>query len=127
MRSRGALGWRLLAISASLLAIVLGAWHHRIAFQAIFVFREGEPWTSWVTILGGPMATLPIALLSFYQREAAGYLLILGTVVSLGAFVLSGEDAAEVLLGFLGTFSGPTVLIALALVFLQRQVERVTD
>lgn len=73
MKGRATNGLLLLGVISSRMAVALGWWHLRMALYTVFVFREGEPWTSWIVILFGPMATLPTALLSFYQREAAGY------------------------------------------------------
>jgi hypothetical protein len=116
----------MLAITLSLLAVALGLWNLYEAVGAIFVFREGEPWNSWVWILFGPTAILPVALLSFYQREAAGYLLIFSAVISFVAFAMD-EGSLEYLLPFLGMTIGPMLAIGIGFVFLARERDRLTD
>jgi hypothetical protein len=37
-------------------ALVLGAWHIELVAQAIVVFRNDEPITSWIAVLSGPGA-----------------------------------------------------------------------
>jgi hypothetical protein len=124
MRNPTAIKVSLLALS--LLAVALGLWHLRPTLAAIFVFREGEPWNYWVMFLCGPLLILPVAFLSFFLREAAGYLLIAGAVVSFSAYILK-EGPAEYLLPFLGTVIGPMLAIGIGLVILSRLAERVPD
>jgi hypothetical protein len=103
-------------------AAAVGLWHLDTAMRAILVFREGEPWSSWMTMIFGPIATLPAALLSFYRRKVAGYVLIFGAAVSFGIFVLAG-DAGEHVLGFVRIIYGPMLALGVAFVFLSRRAK----
>ena len=58
--------------------IILGVWHHQIGGRALWVFRNDEPVSSWVTILAGPLTTLPATLLAGWRRQWGAYWLIAG-------------------------------------------------
>jgi hypothetical protein len=109
---------RILVVVVTIAGMVLGLWHLWFAAQAIFVFRSGEPWTSWVFMLSGPVSTLPAVLLSLFLRRAAGYWLIAGSLVSLGVFVVGDTGASEYFLPFFRMTTAPMCLLGVAMLLL---------
>ena len=70
----------------------VGWWHARNALTAVMVFRQGEPATSWITVLFGPFSTLPALVASLFSRKVGGYWLIVGSLISLMAFVIESTE-----------------------------------
>ena len=60
---------RYLLIASICIALLLGLWHLNLAMQAIFVFRNNEPLTSWAAILIGPGSTLIAALIAIFTKK----------------------------------------------------------
>jgi hypothetical protein len=98
--------------------IALGVWHLRLASQAISVFGSGEPLTSWIAMLCGPVSTLPAVVLSLFRRRTGGGWLVAGSLVSLVAFVLGEGRLTEDLFPFLWSIATPMLLIGVAMIIL---------
>src|ERR1700693_4466115 len=82
-------------------AIGLGVGHLNLALQAIFVFRSGEPLTSWIAVLVGPASTLPAAVLALLSTRLGGYWLIGGAALSFLVFAIGERGVTENLFPFL--------------------------
>jgi hypothetical protein len=91
--------------------ILVGLWHLWIAAQAIFVFRTGEPFASWVIILLGPASTLLAVLSALVSRHIAGYWLLAGGLASLVIFAVYASSGATESVYFALRISGPMALI----------------
>lgn len=76
-----------------LVAFVIGWYHLRMGMKAIFVFRNNEPLASWVSIIAGPLSTLPAVSLALFKRKLAGYWLIVGGFISFVAILLVQPDS----------------------------------
>jgi hypothetical protein len=101
-------------------AIVLGAWQLNLASQAIFVVGSGEPLTSWIAILVGPVSTLPGAVLALLSIRAGGYWLIGGAVLSIVAFQLGERSMVENLFPFLVRITVPMILAGACVLYLPK-------
>lgn len=112
---------RALLIVLTVAGIALGAWHLRLASQAIFVFRGGEPLTSWIAMLCGPVSTLPAVVLSLFRTRPGAYWLIAGGLVSFVVFLLGEGGVTENLFPFLRMTTGPMFLIGVAMIILTRK------
>jgi hypothetical protein len=74
---------RKLLITTYVIAFLIGCIHFGIGLQAIFVFRNNEPLTSWLAVIGGLLATLPATILALFKRKLGGYwLIIIGGILS---------------------------------------------
>jgi hypothetical protein len=67
---------------------LLGIWHLWFAASAVFVFRNGEPWWSWVAVLFGPGLTLLAVLIAIFSVRLGGILLLVGACLSMTAFAV---------------------------------------
>jgi len=105
---------------AVLAAIALGVWHLNLALQAIFVFRTGEPLTSWIAILVGPASTLPAALLALVSNRSGGYWLIGGAVLSFVVLAIGERHLTENLFPFLVRISMPMILAGACVLYLPK-------
>jgi hypothetical protein len=86
---------RVMALIAA--AMVIGLYHVTIAGRALFVFREDEPVSSWVTIVAGPLLTLPFGVLAIRWPRTGGLGLIIGGTLSVvSCFVLEGRINSNV-------------------------------
>ena len=68
--------------------VALGMWHGSLALMGLFVFRETEPLSAWVTV-GSLLGTLPAALLAFWKPRVATYIYWALAASLLGASALS--------------------------------------
>jgi hypothetical protein len=72
--------------------LVIGAIHLYVALLAVFVFREGEPWTSWASVLLGPGATLAGVIMSILSSRIGGPALLILAALAFVAFVLGEKE-----------------------------------
>ena len=100
--------------------IALGVWHLNLALQAIFVFRSGEPLTSWIAILAGPASTLPAAILALLSNRAGGAWLVGGAALSFVVFAIGERGISENLLPFLLRISMPMILAGACVLYVPR-------
>jgi hypothetical protein len=114
------------ALFLSVATLFLGLWHLREAVAAIMVFRQGEPLTSWFTIVIGPLSTLPAALTSFVRMKAAGWWLVIGATLSCLSFVYLAfkEAQVEALPSFLIMMPGPMLLAGTLMLVTVRRLSR---
>lgn len=109
--------------------IILGVWHYQIAMRALWVFRNNEPLSSWVSVLAGPVSTLPATLLAVFRRRWGAVWLLGGALASLGGVVahelVNGESLAEVATAavrYSVPISIPMILLGFGLVWLERSL-----
>ena len=78
-----------------LVGIILGIWHNMLGVKSVWVFRNGEPLSSWIIIAAGPLSTLPATLLALFRRPWGAGWLIGGGLLSLTVVVLTEIASAE--------------------------------
>ena len=101
--------------------LLLAAWHLAIARQALFVFREDEPVTSWLALLLGPALTVLGCLLAFFRPIAAGVVVVMGGLVSAAAFIIGDGGLTEHTTAYVLQFTAPMLAVGIALVLLARR------
>jgi heme/copper-type cytochrome/quinol oxidase subunit 3 len=83
--------------------------------QALFVFRENEPITSWLAILLGPATTFLATVVAIFMRKTAGIWLIGSGIAAFLAFNAGQEGAtSEHVEPFLSTILLPMLFIGVA-------------
>ena len=97
----------------------IGLWHLSLAFGAVFVFREGEPLSSWLFIISGPGATLVCVLVGAW-RPLIGGIMLVGLAVA-SAIVLAIGVPIDVLLPAAEMIMLPMFLLGAAFIFLARR------
>lgn len=112
---------RALLIILTVAGVAVGVWQFRLATQAIFVFRSGEPLTSWIAMLCGPVSTLPAVVLSLFRKRAGAYWLVAGSLISFVAFLLGEGGITENIFPFLWMMATPMLLIGVAMIILTRK------
>lgn len=83
--------------------IIIGFFHLKQGLKAMFVFRTNEPISMWISIIAGPLSTLPAVLLSFFLPKIGGVWLICGSILSAVAFLITTHtfrDISWYLLGY---------------------------
>ncbi len=100
-----------------LFAVPLGIWHWKLGNAGIFVFRNGEPLSSWVAVISGVLSTLPLVVLSIWSPRWGGWGLLVGAVVS-GCAVVSSDwpNWQEHLPGLVTRTAGPASVLGLGLI-----------
>jgi hypothetical protein len=130
MASRTRTRWfyRLALFSLMSIGIVLGIWHHVFGVRSLWIFRNGEPLSSWMIILAGPLSTLPAVLLAILRQSWGAGWLIGGGLFSLGVVIATemakGEPTREIAnaaVRYSTTIALPMVLLGLGLVCLHRR------
>ena len=109
---------RLWSSAVVAIALMLGAYHLRLAMRALFVFREGEPLASWIAVLTGAASTMPAAILSIFKKKAAGMWLMATAVVSAVATVLSEPSDTRGIVAVVGVVTLPMIVLGLMLVII---------
>ena len=107
-----------IAVSAG---IALGVWHLKLAIEAIFVFRAGEPIISWIAILSGPASTLPAALAALFTKRGGGYWLVGGGFFSFLIFALGERGVTENFFPYLSMISLPMIVLGAVLLYLPKK------
>jgi len=115
---------RIALVALTLVGFAVGIWHAWLAIQAILVFRTGEPATSWIAIVCGPLSTLPAVLLSCFRRRPAGYWLVAAAVTSFLAFLVGEGGVTENVLPFLRMMAIPMLAIGVTMLLLSRTTRR---
>jgi hypothetical protein len=108
-------------LGAVVVGLVLAAWHLAIARQALFVFREGEPVTSWLALLLGPALTVLGCLLALFRPIAAGVVVVTGGLASAAAFIVGDGGLSEHTMAYVLQFTAPMLAIGIALMLLARR------
>ena len=98
-----------------MVGLVLGIWHFRLALTSIFLFKAGEPVSSWLAMVTGPCLTLPAILLAIFKERIGGFLLIVGGLVSLIAMTIGEHLILENIVPFFYMISAPMVILGGAL------------
>ena len=107
-------------IVLSLIALIVGIWHGYIASQALFVFREDEPITSWLAILLGPATTLFASILAIVMRKTGGIWLIGSGAAAFLAFIVGEGKITEHVTPFLFQISAPMIALGAAFILVTK-------
>jgi hypothetical protein len=113
---------RALVIAVTMAGCAVGVWHLWLAAEAIFIFKTGEPWTSWVAIICGPVSTLPAVVLSLFNRRAAGGWLVMGSLLSFAAFLMGEGGLTDNLLPYVWMMAAPMFFIGIIMLVLAKSV-----
>jgi hypothetical protein len=108
---------RVLGLLLVLVGSVVGALHIWMAITSVFVFRQDEPISSWITILAGPFSTLPATWTGGFRHRVAAIWLIGGAVVSTLFFLPGG---GQYLAPFLLAVAVPMVCLGLGFLYLHK-------
>ena len=101
-----------IAIVLALVAgAVVGIWHLQLASASIFVFREGEPATSWLAVMLGPGFTLVGTVIAAWNRPIGGLLLIVAAAIASIALGIGDGPAYGNVLPFLIRVTVPMVAV----------------
>ena len=109
---------RYLLIASLCAALVVGVWQLALALQAIFVFRNNEPITSWAAILLGPGSSLIAAIVAIFAKKLGGYWLVVGGCLSLVVFIVGEKGISENVVPFFLMMSAPMLLVGAAIIAL---------
>ena len=83
--------------SLIILGVCMGIVHLFWSVATLFVFKEGEPLTSWIAVMAGPVLTMPAFIISFLVHRIGGSLLIAGGITSFVALVIGYGLSVEVI------------------------------
>jgi hypothetical protein len=112
---------RFTALLAAVAAgIAVAAWQTSVAMEAIFVFRNNEPVTSWLAVGLGPLLTLLGCILALFHRLAGGITVIAGGLLSAIAFLIGEGGVTEYLPPYLLKFTAPILIVGAVLLLLSR-------
>ena len=99
---------------------LLGAWHLWLAVSAIFAFRNGEPWLSWVAILLGPGLTLLAVVVAIFKPRVGGVVLIAAACLSLVSLAAGDAPQYSSVMPFLVRVALPMAAVGIGLLALSR-------
>lgn len=100
--------------------IALAVWHSSIAMEAIFVFENNEPITSWLAVALGPLLTLIGCVVAIFRRLAGGLTVVAGDVLSAAAFLIGEGGITEYVTPYLLKFTVPMLAVGVVLMVLAR-------
>ncbi len=95
------------------LSFAIALLHFKYAIKALFVFRNAETVFVWLTILAGPLSTLPVVICSIVAPRIGAMWLVCGSAVSSISFAAS-SDAGHGLVDiytYLISYTMPALLI----------------
>ena len=121
--------WKILRFATIALGLLVGLAHFRAALAAAFVFQNAEPWPTKVMVVGGPMSTLPAAVMGIRWPLAGGLWLVIAAVVSSTLCLLDfSHGELEQFSAYLIRYGGPMLAIGVCYLVLanQERVERGT-
>jgi hypothetical protein len=107
-------------VTVAALGIVLGLWHGQLAMQALFVFRQGEPLTSWFAIALGPGTTLMASVVAIFFRKMGGTWLIASGIASFIIFFAGEGGPSEHVGSFFLQISLPMILVGAGFLLLAK-------
>jgi hypothetical protein len=103
---------------------LVGLWHLWLAAEAIFVFRNGEPWWSWAAVLFGPGLTLVAVVIAMFRLGVGGIVLLVGGGLSLGALTAGDAPQYSAVVPFLIRIALPMAVLGGALLALSHSNRR---
>lgn len=95
-----------------LIGIIVGIFHLKQGIKAMFVFRTNEPITMWVSVIAGPLSTLPAVLLSFFLPKIGGVWLVCGAALSFAAFLINIHTFRDII-WYLLAYSFPMLVFGI--------------
>lgn len=101
--------------------ILIGAWHLYFGTFSIFVFRENEPILSWLTIMSGPILTLPAVLIGITKPRISSWCLFCGSTLSLFFMGVSEGFHGGYLLRFAVYVNLPMYILGIINLMLKKQ------
>lgn len=113
-------------VLVGLIGILLGLWHAELAMQAVFVFRQEEPLTSWLSIALGPATTLIASVIAIFFRKTGGIWLVASGAASFVVFVIGEDGLSEHVGGFLLRISLPMIAVGAGFLLASRFTKRLS-
>jgi hypothetical protein len=115
---------KVLILIIIILSLLVGIWHFGFALKALFVFRQNESLILWITILAGPLSTLPATIISFYWFRFGGIWLVCGGLLSFFTlFFIEISDKLNYVIQYFIKFIGPMIFLgSLAILVRDRKV-----
>lgn len=111
-------------VLVALIGILLGLWHAQLAMQAVFVFKQDEPLTSWLSIALGPASTLIASVIAIFFKRTGGIWLIASGLVSSVVFVIGEHGLSEHVGGFLLQIALPMIAVGAGFLLASRFAKR---
>ena len=109
---------RVALFAAVILGLIVAIWHTTVAMQALFVFRENEPLSSWLALVSAPALTAVGCIVAIFHRLAGGLVVMSGGLIAAVAFLIGEGGLTEHVAPYLLTFTAPVVVIAVVLILL---------
>jgi hypothetical protein len=100
-----------------ILSIIVGIWHLRLGMKALFVFRQDEPITSWITIFSGPLSTLPAVIFALFRNKLGSGWVVLGGILSLIALFIEENYQLENIVQYCLKITIPMISIGVFIYF----------
>ena len=111
---------RLVQVAVILVGVAVGIWHLYLASLAIFLFRTGEPWTSWASVVLGPGATLVAVVCCIFSCRVGGIVLLALATLALAAFAIGQSGDLENLAAFFARITLPVATLGTVALVLSR-------
>jgi hypothetical protein len=105
-----------------IIAFLIALIHLKYGIKALFVFTNYEPFSLFLTLVLGPLSTLPALVIGLFWKRIGALWLILGSVISFVLIIpsLVPKGIYGIFYYFL-MFSGPMLLIGLFLLYLRKR------
>ena len=107
--------------AAVIAGMAVATWQTTVAMEAIFVFRNDEPITSWLALCLGPLLTVVGCVVAYFHRLAGGITVLAGGLLSAAAFVVGEAGVNEYLMPYLLQFTLPVIVVAIVLLVLAKR------
>jgi len=101
--------------------ITVAVWHATIAMTAIFLFRNNEPFTSWLAVGLGPLLTVIGCAIALFHRLTGGAVVLAGGLLSAVAFLIGERGVTESLAPYLLKFTAPVLVVGAVLLLLSQR------
>ena len=105
-----------------IVALTIALIHLKYGIKALFVFTNYEPFSLFLTLIFGPLSTLPALVIGLFWTRIGALWLILGSITSFILIIpsLVPKGINGIFYYFL-RFSGPMLLIGLFLFYLRKK------
>jgi hypothetical protein len=107
-----------------IVGVLIGLWHLWLAAGSVFVFRSGEPWSSWVAVLLGPGLTLVAVVIAMFSLRVGGVVLLAGACISLAALTAGDGPQYSTVMPFSIRVALPMAVLGIALLVLSHSIRK---